>query len=324
MGHAPHAVRSTSAPPTAPTNFRADVLSGLRRPKKFLPCQYFYDERGSALFDRICELAVYYPTRTEIDIMRRHAREMSALLGEGAVLVELGSGSSLKTRILLDHAPGLAAYVPVDISRSYLEAAARSLLARYPRLSILPVLADYTRPFALPRTIREAQRVVAYYPGSTIGNFQPQDAGRFLRLIAGFAGNRGGLLIGVDLKKDSAVIEAAYNDPEGVTAAFNKNLLHRINRELGANFDVDHFHHRAFYDAGQGRIEMQLESDRRAVVEIAGERFQFEAGEAVTTEYSYKYDLAEFARLARGAGFDVRRTWMDEARLFSVQYLTLG
>jgi dimethylhistidine N-methyltransferase len=310
--------------PPAPTNFRVDVLAGLRRARKSLPCQYFYDARGSELFDRICELEVYYPTRTEVDIMRRHAREMRLLLGDGTLLVELGSGSSTKTRILLDNAPNLAAYVPVDISHSYLEEATRGLSARYPGLRVLPVCADYTRPFALPAVKDRVTRTVAYYPGSTIGNFQPAEARRFLRLVAEICKKGGGLLIGVDLKKGRAVIEAAYNDPQGVTAAFNKNLLTRINRELDGDFDLDHFHHRAFYDEGHGRIEMQLVSDRKTEVHVAGERFSFQAHEPITTEYSYKYDLAEFAQLARGAGFETRRTWMDEARLFSVQYLTLG
>src|SRR5882724_4480367 len=226
---------------TAPsTVFEQDVHDGLSRSPKFLPCKYFYDERGSELFARICELDAYYPTRTELAIMRCHAGEMAALIGRHARLVELGSGDSTKTRLLLDRVVDLEAYVPIDISAEYLARAASNLRRAYPHVPILPVSLDYSRPFELPRSVR-ANRTVVYFPGSTIGNFTPAEARRFLRIIEAAAGPRGGLLIGVDLKKDPAVLHAAYNDPEGVTAAFNLNLLVRINRELGGDFDLDQF-----------------------------------------------------------------------------------
>jgi dimethylhistidine N-methyltransferase len=311
----------TAAPLAAPpTNaFQADVQAGLGSQPKSLPCKYFYDERGSELFARICELGVYYPTRTELHIMQRHAEEMTSLIGRRARLVELGSGSSTKTRILLDRLPNLEAYVPVDISAEYLGRAAESLAADYPHIPILPVAADYSRPFELPLAGR-ATRTVVYFPGSTIGNLLPAEARRFLKVVARLAGPRGGLLIGVDLKKDPRILHAAYNDPEEVTAAFNLNLLARINRELGGDFDLGRFRHRAFYDAAHGRIEMQLVSLARQIVRAGRSCFSFAEGEPITTEYSYKYDLGEFEKLAAPAGFVPRRVWTDEHRLFSVQY----
>jgi dimethylhistidine N-methyltransferase len=304
--------------------FERDVVAGLRRSPKSLSCKYFYDAKGTELFDRICNLDVYYLTRTELDIMQRHAREMALLFGRHARLVELGSGSSTKTRILLDHARDLSAYVPVDISREYLARAAAGLGRDYPDLCVTPVCADYTRPFHLPNDAGEASRTVVYFPGSTVGNFLPAEARGFLRVIANLAGPGGSLLIGVDVKKDARVIEAAYDDAEGVTAAFNMNLLTRINRELGGNFNLRNFHHRAFYDAELGRIEMQLVSRARQTVRVAGTTFEFAEGEAITTEYSYKYAPSEFGELAESAGFVVRRIWTDEKELFSVQYLTLS
>jgi len=305
---------------TAPsTVFEQDVHDGLSRSPKFLPCKYFYDERGSELFARICELDAYYPTRTELAIMRCHAGEMAALIGRHARLVELGSGDSTKTRLLLDRVVDLEAYVPIDISAEYLARAASNLRRAYPHVPILPVSLDYSRPFELPRSVR-ANRTVVYFPGSTIGNFTPAEARKFLKIIEAAAGPRGGLLIGVDLKKEPAVLHAAYNDPEGVTAAFNLNLLVRINRELGGDFDLDQFRHEAFYDAGQGRIEMRLVSLARQIVRIGGASYAFAREEPITTEYSYKYDLGEFEKLAAQAGFALRRSWTDENRFFGVQY----
>jgi dimethylhistidine N-methyltransferase len=251
--------------------------------------------------------------------MKAHVGEMASLVGRRARLVELGSGSSTKTRILLDRLADLEAYVPVDISAEYLARSAARLARDYPRLSILPVSADYSQPFDLPR-VPLAARTIVYFPGSTIGNLVPADARRFLKLTAGIAGQRGGLLIGVDLKKDPEILNLAYNDPEGVTAAFNANLLVRINRELGADFDLARFRHRAFYDAAEGRIEMQLVSTARQIVRVGPAAFSFAEGEPISTEYSYKYDVGEFERLARSAGYQLRRAWTDEARLFSVQY----
>ena len=300
-------------------DFRTDVLAGLGRSPKSLPCKYFYDATGAELFDRICDLDVYYPTRTEVGILRQHAREMAWLIGPRARLVELGSGSSMKTRILLDELSDLDAYVPVDISPEYLARATRDLARDYPHLSVVPVVADYTQAFALPESER-AGRTVAFFPGSTIGNLRPEEARAFLRVVAGLCRGGGGLLIGVDLKKDGPTIEAAYNDDRGVTAAFNLNLLARVNRELDGDFDLAAFRHRAFYDEAEGRIEMQLVSCRRQTVRIGTAPFRFEEEEAITTEYSYKYDPTEFAELAKSAGFGCVRVWTDERRLFSVQY----
>lgn len=305
----------------APASFRDDVVAGLRRAPKSLPCKYFYDARGSALFDRICALDSYYPTRTELAIMRAHVADIAGRLGRGCRLVEYGSGSSLKTRVLLDHLPALAGYVPIDISREHLMSAAADLAAAYPGLDIQPVCADYTGPLDLPAPRRPVARQVVYYPGSTIGNFHPPDAEAFLARMADVAGPGGGLLIGVDLKKDVAVLEHAYNEPDGVTAAFNLNLLGRINRELGGDFDLTQFRHHAPYDAEAGRIEMRLISLRPQVVRVAGEAFAFAAGEPIVTEHSYKYGLAEFEALAWRAGWSLEAVWTDTRRWFSVQWL---
>jgi len=310
-------------PATPPASFRRDVLAGLGRRPKSLPCKYFYDARGADLFDQITELDAYYPTRTENAIMRTHAREMATLIGRRAHLVELGSGSSTKTRTLLDQLVDLEAYVPVDISLDYLGPAAEALARDYPRLTIVPVCADYSRPFDLPPRARSA-RTAVYFPGSTIGNFQPAEARQFLKVVADLCRPRGSLLIGVDLKKDRRILDAAYNDAQGVTAAFNLNLLTRINREVGGTFDLARFRHRAFYDPKEGRIEMQLVSTERQVVRAAGASFDFSEGEAISTEYSYKYTIEEFQKLATDAGFVPTRVWTDEHHLFSVHYLTVG
>jgi len=310
-------------PPSAFSSaFHADVVTGLNGSPKSLPCKYFYDELGCRLFDRICELPEYYPTRTELGIMRAHAREMASLVGSESLLVELGSGSSQKTRVLLDQLPHLHGYVPVDISRDYLERAREELGREYPHLLVAPVRADYSRPFALPREARGARRTIVYFPGSTLGNLPTAEARRFLTRLLPICGRSGGLLIGVDLQKERTVVEAAYNDAAGVTAAFNLNLLVRINRELGANFDLSRFSHRAFYEPGHGRIEMHLVSSARQSVRIGERSFAFEGGEPIVTEYSYKYSLDGFRQLAGSAGFDVRRVWTDERGWFGVKFLT--
>jgi dimethylhistidine N-methyltransferase len=311
-------VRRIAAVPER-SDFRTDVEAGLSGRCKSLPCKYFYDAIGTVLFDRICELEAYYPTRTEMSIMQRHAGEMAWLIGPRARLVELGSGSSMKTRILLDRLGDLESYVPVDIAPEYLERSSQELARDYPSLRVTPVIADYTQPFALPKDDRSA-RTVAYFPGSTIGNLTPPDARQFLETVAGLCQGGGGLLIGVDLKKDRPTLEAAYNDPEGVTAAFNLNLLVRINRELEGTFDLARFRHHAFYDEREGRIVMQLVSEIAQTVRVGETRFRFDEGEPITTEYSYKYGAEEFAQLAKGAGFVQLRVWTDEARRFSVQY----
>lgn len=304
-------------------DFRSQVLHGLRQTLKTLPCKFFYDQRGSQLFDQICELDEYYLTRTEVTILRTHVAEMASAIGPKCRIVEYGSGSSLKTRLLLDCAQGPAAYVPLDISREHLLEAASRLSAHYPKLNVLPVCADYTSGFSLPEC-EDARRTIIYFPGSTIGNFEPHDARQFLRAAARRAGSGGGLLIGVDLKKDPAVLHAAYNDAAGVTAQFNLNLLHRINRELEGSFLPDRFAHYAFYNPRLGRIEMHVVSLAAQEVAIGGEGISFREGETIFTESSYKYTLDEFASLAAAGGWKVEHIWTDERRLFSVQYLTVA
>ncbi len=303
--------------------FLTDVLSGLRSPRKELPCKYFYDAAGSALFDRICETPEYYPTRTELAIMRAHASEMGEFVGPGAAVIEYGSGSSVKTRSLLRHLPRPTAYVPVDISEEHLFRSAGELARRFPEVEVRPVAADFTRPFEIPHLATEVSRRVVYFPGSTIGNFPPPAALRVLRQIARLCGAGGGLLIGVDLKKDPQILDAAYNDAAGVTAAFNRNILVRINRELGADFDLTQFEHRAFYNSTAGRVEMHLVSQRDQRVRIACNVFNFAAGETIHTENSYKYGRDEFTEHARRAGWKPRKFWTDANALFSVQAFAL-
>jgi dimethylhistidine N-methyltransferase len=247
--------------------------------------------------------------------------EIASLVGGSARVVELGSGSSNKTRVLLEHLRDLAVYVPVDISEAPLAESAEALSREFPTLTVAPLHTDYMRPFALPPSPRAFARTVAYFPGSTIGNLTPDEAIRFLSRIRALVGGDGALILGADLKKNPAVLHTAYNDPEGVTAAFNLNLLARINRELGADFPVDRFRHYAHYDAQQGRIVMQLVSLDRRTVRVDGVPISFEDGEPIVTEYSYKYSVSDFTRLAAASGFRVERTWCDEQRLFSVQYL---
>lgn len=297
-----------------------DVLAGLSRRPKTLPSKYFYDERGSALFDAICDLPEYYLTRTELQIMTAHAAEMAEVLGPRVVLVELGSGSSVKTPLLLDPLHEPAAYVPVDISREHLSRTAADLDGRYPQLAVLPVCADFTQPFELPAT-PPRRCVAAYFPGSTIGNFEPGAARRLLAQIRALVGDDGWLLIGIDLAKAPDIINAAYNDSAGVTARFNLNLLARINRELGADFDLDGFCHRAVYLPQRQRVEMHLVAQRAQTVHVGGRRITFAAGESIHTENSYKYTRDGFARLAANAGFTPRREWRDARGWFAVVLL---
>ena len=301
----------------------ADVLDGMGRTPKSLPCKYLYDARGSHLFDRITELEEYYPTATELAIMEAHFDEIVACLGPRCLLLEYGSGSSLKTRLLLDRMPEPAGYVAIDISEEHLNASMRHLQEMYPHIPMRAVPADYTASFAVPSNGFDAARTVVYFPGSTIGNFEPHEAHAFLARMVRAAGPGGGLLIGVDLEKDRATVEAAYNDAQGVTAAFNKNLLRRMNRELGATFDPETFRHRAIYNLEEGRIEMSLVSACDQTVRVNGHHIRFEEGEPICVEYSYKFTLERFQGLAERAGFAVRNVWMDADRLFSVQYLTV-
>jgi dimethylhistidine N-methyltransferase len=306
----------------AHADMRAEVLAGLSLPQKRLSPKLFYDQAGSRLFDAITELPEYYPTRTEIGILEAHGDEMAERIGRGNVLIELGSGSSLKIQVLLA-ALRPAVYMPVDISREHLLESAAALAARFPSLEIRAACADYSVPIELPLE-PDWRAVAAFFPGSSIGNFEPASACRLLQRIAAIVGPGGRLLIGVDLVKDERVLHAAYNDAQGVTAAFNLNLLTRINRELGADFDLCAFAHRAFYNAAESRIEMHLESRRAQRVVVAGEMFPFRAGETIHTECSYKYLLYGFEALARDAGFEVEQVWSDAGGLFSVQCLRVA
>lgn len=300
------------------TQFRDDVIAGLSLREKTLHCKYFYDERGSELFDEICELDEYYLTRAETAIIERHAPEMAEQLGPRVMLVEFGSGSSTKTRILLEHLIDPAAYVPIDISEEHLFKTAADLREQFPHLEILPVAADFTKSFALPTSRVEPTHAAVFFPGSTIGNFKPTFAVELLDRIARGTGPGGELLIGVDLQKDPAVIEAAYNDARGVTAAFTLNLLDRANRELGANFDLGSFGHEANYNRELGRIETYIVSHRDQTVDVAGKRFAFAEGERMFTEYSHKYTVEGFAEIAASVGFSLRRHWTDPDDLFAV------
>jgi len=301
--------------------FLSEAVAGLSKPQKTLPCKFFYDEQGSRLFNEICELEEYYPTRTENQILRDNINEITGLIGWGCRLVEFGSGASTKTRHLLTHLPSMSGYFPIDISGPQLFQSAAQLARDFPNLEINPLEADYGEVLELPNTKRKPRRTVAFFPGSTIGNFEPVEAIAFLRNIAFHCGSDGGLLIGVDRKKETRILESAYNDRKGVTARFNLNILARANGELGADFDLSAFCHRAPYNETQGRIEMHLVSKRAQIVRFDSQEFSFEQGEYITTEYSYKYTLPGFAGLALRAGFELVRSWEDRNHLFSVLFL---
>ncbi len=305
-------------------SFRDDVFEGLSREQKELPCKYFYDDRGSELFNTICGLDEYYPTRTETALLQAHGSEMADLIGPGVCLIEFGCGSLLKTRLLLDALRSPSAFVPIDISADHLMLSASALAADYPDLEVLPVVADFTRPVRLPDKVRKArENRVGFFPGSTIGNFDHAGAADFLATVADMVGDGGALLIGVDLKKDEETLVRAYDDAQGVTAAFNLNVLERINRELGGGFDTAAFRHRALYNGAEGRIEMHLVSTKDQKVTVHDRDFTFREGETIHTENSYKYHVEEFSSLAVGAGFRTARTWVDGDGLFSLHYLTL-
>ena len=302
-----------------PADMCAEVLSGLSRRQKAIPPKFFYDRRGSQLFDAITELPEYYPTRTEIGIHERHGGEMAELLGRDSVLVELGSGSSLKIRVLLE-ALQPAVYMPVDISRDHLLASARELAGHFPGLEVHAACADYSVPFDLPQ-VDDALPRAAFFPGSSIGNFDPPEAVRFLARVGALVGPGGRLLVGVDLRKDPRLLHAAYNDAQGITADFNLNLLSRINRELDADFDLNGFRHDAFFNDAASRVEMHLVSTADQSVRVAGQAFGFSEGESIHTECSYKYSVPGFQALVREAGFEPEQVWTDEGRLFSVHCL---
>jgi L-histidine Nalpha-methyltransferase len=297
------------------------VLEGMRKHPRQLSPVWFYDELGSFLFDSICELPEYYLTRTELQIMRTHAGEMAHHIGPDAAIIELGSGTSTKTRQLLDHLEEPAAYVPVDIARDHLLDAASAIARDYPTLRVIPVCADFSRPFDLPAHVAAADKRVVYFPGSTLGNFEQSQALELLSRMRQLIGNSGAVLIGIDLKKDPRVLERAYNDRAGVTAEFNVNALRHMNRELGTDFDLDAFEHTAVWVEDQSRVEMHLVSKRDQVVHLGDESVKIARGEHLCTEYCHKYTLESFADLAAAAGLAVTRVWMDPARLFSVQLL---
>lgn len=304
-------------------DFRGDLLNGLAQAQKEIPCKYFYDARGSALFEQICELPEYYPTRTELSILQSRAGDIANLAGHAPRLVEFGSGSSAKVRLLLDAMHEPAAYVAVDISREHLIASTRDLAHDYEHIDVVPVCADYTRDFTLPHDLA-GDTTLGFFPGSTIGNFAPEQASRFLTRWAAALGTGAGLVIGVDLKKSRTVLEAAYNDAQGVTADFNTNLLVRANEELDAGFDLGAFSHDARWNETAGRIEMHLVSEADQRISIDGHEFQFAEGESIHTENSYKYDLSDFAAMARDAGWQTRAVWTDDQELFSIHYLVTG
>ena len=299
-----------------------EIVDGLSGSQKTISPKYFYDERGSQLFDDITRLPEYYLTNTELGIMRDNVDEIADLVGKQASLIEFGSGSSLKTRVLLEHLSELAAYVPVDISEEHLLASAKDIREQFPHIDVLPVVADFTQQFALPTPMVMPVRNIVYFPGSTIGNFEESIAMELLRVMHHEAGKGGALLIGVDLQKDPDLIERAYNDSAGVTAEFNLNMLQHLNRDYGANFDIDEFEHSASYDADKGRVVIELVSQTDQTFEVGDKAFDIADGEAILTEYSHKYTLDGFAAMAEKAGFAVDKVWTDADRLFSVQFLS--
>jgi dimethylhistidine N-methyltransferase len=296
------------------------IIAGLSQPRKSISSKYFYDEVGSKLFEDITRLPEYYLTNTELAIMEACVEEIAGLAGPQASLIEFGSGSSMKTRLMLRHLHSPAVYVPVDISAEHLLDSQRSIQADFPDIEVIPVVADFTHPFDLPDPGTLPLRNIVYFPGSTIGNFEKDDAIELLRVMYQEAGTDGALVIGVDLQKDPAVIHAAYNDSAGVTARFNLNMLSHLNREFDANFDLDSFSHRATYDSGRGRIVMELVSAGEQSVRVGDARIHFDEGESITTEYSHKYTLDDIETMVAAAGFTVAKVWTDPKRWFGVHY----
>jgi L-histidine Nalpha-methyltransferase len=306
----------------ASDSFADHVIAGLGDSPKWLSAKYFYDAAGSDLFEQITRLPEYYPTRTELKILRENARAMAANIPLAAALVEFGAGSSRKSRILIEAAPQIAAYVPVDISAEFLAQEAAAVRRDIPGIAVLPVVADFTRDFELPPQVRARPRV-GFFPGSTIGNFEPEDAAEFLRQAGRVLGAGATMIVGVDRIKDEAVLNAAYDDAAGVTARFNLNILARMNRELGGDFDLAAFRHHAFYNVAGHRIEMHLESLKHQTVTVAGRTFEFRAGETIHTENSYKYTVESFRALAESAGWRPVACWTDENDWFAVHALKL-
>jgi L-histidine Nalpha-methyltransferase len=306
----------------ASDSFADHVVNGLSDDPKWLSAKYFYDAAGSELFEEITRLPEYYPTRTELRILERHAGAMAANIPLAAALVEFGTGSTKKARIIMNAAPQIAAYVPVDISAEFLAQEAAAVRRDMPSVAVLPVAADFTRDFDLPTQIRARPRV-GFFPGSTIGNFEPDDASEFLRQAARILGSGAAMIVGVDLVKDAKILNAAYDDAAGVTARFNLNVLARMNRELGGDFDLTAFRHRAFYNAADHRIEMHLESLKAQAVTVAGRTFDFRAGETIHTENSYKYTVESFRAQAQRAGWRSVAVWTDPDDYFSIHALKL-
>lgn len=303
-------------------NFRDDVIKGLEARPKFLFPKYFYNQRGSKLYEEICELPEYYPTRTEMAILEDHMDEIRRLIGPEATLIELGCGSSRKIRLILDCAPEIGTYVPIDISRAFLEQMSDQLARLYPRLNIVSICADYTQPLPIEGHVPPHSKRVIFFPGSTIGNLTPGNRRTLFKKMADIVRNKGDLLVGVDLKKDPAVLEKAYNDEKGVTAEFNRNVLVRINEELGGNFQKKNFSHRAVYNPDLGRVEMHLVSRKKQNVNVDGLSISFEVGEFIHTENSYKFSIEEFQGEAAEAGWKAVAYWTDPARLFSLHYFS--
>jgi dimethylhistidine N-methyltransferase len=301
------------------TAFAGDVIDDLSQHPKRLSPKYFYDATGSELFEQITVLPEYYPTRTELGILRDRAGEIAAIIPQGAALVEFGAGATTKVRLLLEQC-AFGAYVPVDISGDFLKAQADALRKDFPALTVYPVAADFTAPFALPDAVK-AMPKVGFFPGSTLGNFEPHEACAFLRSAREILGEGAQMVIGVDLEKDERVLYDAYNDAAGVTARFNLNVMVRINRELGGNFDTNAFMHRAIYNRDRHRIEMHLIAKKAQTVRVLGRSFSFRAGETIHTESSYKYSLDRFKALAQGSGWTPRESWTDPAGMFSVHAL---
>ena len=315
-----HARVAQRHPTTEESQFARDVLAGLTARPKWLAPKYFYDRAGAQLFEEITALPEYYPTRCELAILRDNAAAIARFVPDGAALIEFGSGSSQKARLLLAAAPQVEAYVPVDISSEMLAAEADELRRDHPRLMVVPLETDFTKPFRLPAAVAALPRA-GFFPGSTIGNFEPHEACSFLRHAGRILGKGATLVIGVDLIKDAKLLNAAYDDAAGVTAKFNLNLLTRINRELGGNFDLESFSHEAFYNSERHRIEMHLASKKRQKARVCGRVIEFRAGETIHTENSYKYTLESFGALARGSGWTPVAVWTDADRYFSVQAL---
>jgi dimethylhistidine N-methyltransferase len=306
-------------------DFLAEVLAGLSSSPRWLPCKFFYDERGADLFQKICELPEYYVTRTETELLRRYGSEMAESIGANVELIGFGTGAGIKTRMLLEQLDNPIAYVPVDISKQRLIDSAIELSRAMPALEILPVCGDYLQELQLPKPLRKPDHVAVFFPGSTIGNLEPHVALDFLQRVCRLCGKSGGLIIGVDLQKSRQVLEAAYNDSAGVTAEFNLNVLARANRELDADFVLSLWRHQAIYNEREGRIEMHLISEGEQTVHVGGREFTFTRGEKIVTEYSYKHTVEGFARLAASAGFrEASRVWTDPERLFAVFHFAVA